>query len=256
MNILPRDTVHNWQHHSEWARRRDAQGADHSIYRHAMVLDRNGAGVVDWHPLGTAMDDLRAWLGVVLPRVPRTHELAVWFRVCFDAFDTNNAARTEQRVVRSARAVNAIEQEITALVERPSDQEVGQTHWLDMFAVVRRSTGDVSLRTPAATDATDGGRGGGSSVPLRPTSRGRGRPAGSGSGSGSGGASAATFGSAKKKGKRRLEAAPSTSLVDAVARALLGVNIYPGECSTCGLSPSRGTCECVLLVFRRGQLMN
>jgi hypothetical protein len=123
---------------------------------------------------------LRAWLGVVLPRVPRTHELAVWFRVCFDAFDTNNAARTEQRVVRSARAVNAIEQEITALVERPSDQEVGQTHWLDMFAVVRRSTGDVSLRTPAPTDATDGGRGGGSSVPARPTSRGRGRPAGSG----------------------------------------------------------------------------
>ena len=132
----------------------------------------------------------------------------------------HDAARTEQRVVRSARVVNTIEQDITVLIEHPSEsRDLGQTHWLDMFAVVRRSTGDVSLRTPAAMDATDGGGGGGSSVPLRPTSRGRGRPAGSGSASGTVSASAATFGSAKKKGKRRLEAAPSTSLVDAMVRA-------------------------------------
>ena len=122
MNILPRQTLHEWVHLSNLTQRRpaDAQGqdADASTYRHAMRLARDAAGhVIGWNPLAAAMRHLQQWYGVVLPRVPATHELRVWFRVCFDLNNTRNAARTESYLIRAPGAVRRIEQDITHLIE-------------------------------------------------------------------------------------------------------------------------------------------
>ena len=81
MNILPRETLHSWQHLSDCNRRRDAESVDMSMYRHTMALGRGDAGAVEnWNPLARAMADLHDWLGDVLPRLHATptHELKLW----------------------------------------------------------------------------------------------------------------------------------------------------------------------------------
>ena len=104
-DILPRHTLHNWGHTSNWTQRMPDGGAlrDRSIYRHSLQLTRPEEGDdMQWDPLAGAMADLRAWLGAVLPVVPQGYELRAWFTVHFDLLDRGKAARTEQFTFRRA----------------------------------------------------------------------------------------------------------------------------------------------------------
>jgi hypothetical protein len=234
-NILPRVTLHNWDHTSNWTQRVPDGGAlrDRSIYRHSLQLTRPGEGdVMQWDPLTGAMADLRAWLGVVipggtvalpgvpqgvvLPGVPAGYELRAWFTVHFDLLDRDRAARTEQFTFRRANT-RMVEQALTRLIEKDSGQKA-DVHWLDMFAIVVRRPSRVQL---AGDGEADEGSSSGAPPPDLP--RGRGRPPKQQQPKQRGRPPAQPGPSlTKKRGKRRLEAKPSASLIDAVVSAVLG----------------------------------